>query len=186
MSIIQHGKARRRDGRFVSKRARIMAPVLLLGTIITPSFFSRGEPKAQPLISPVVMTVQATEPHDSPIVFEKSKMEAQDQWIGEAADKYANKSKSASKLRYQLHCLAYKENGHHANNKCGDGGKSCGMYQYRKGTWEGFRKQMIKAGLVKEIGSLWDDQEAINTTAWALVNGKETHWGPIVNKRQCL
>lgn len=112
--------------------------------------------------------------------------ENQDTWIGQYAEKYATKSKNASYLRYQLHCLANKENGHHANDKCGDNGKSCGMYQYREGTWNGFRKEMIKKGLASEVGSLWDDQQAIETTAWALANGKENHWGPIVNKGACL
>lgn len=104
--------------------------------------------------------------------------ENQDAWIREAAHQFANRQYPESYLKYQLHCLANKESGHHGTNNCGDGGKSCGMYQYRTGTWEGFRKIMMKQGLATEIGSLWDDKLAIFTTAWALSDGRHQNWGP--------
>jgi hypothetical protein len=111
-----------------------------------------------------------------------------DTWVGEYADKYANQSKPSSYLRYQLHCLANKESGHRYDDheKCGDNGKSCGLYQYRKPTWEMFRKEMIKKGLVTEIGTLWNNEQAVETTAYALSQGYDNHWGPIVNKGSCL
>jgi hypothetical protein len=110
-----------------------------------------------------------------------------DGWIGKYADKYATTKKPSSYLRYQLHCLANKESGHRYDDhkKCGDGGLSCGIYQYREGTWKMFRNKMLKAGLITEIGTLWNNQQAVETTAWALANGYENHWGPIVNKGAC-
>jgi hypothetical protein len=110
-----------------------------------------------------------------------------DTWIGKYADKYANDKKNTSYLRYQLHCLANKESGHRYNDhrKCGDGGLSCGLMQFREGTWKSFRSKMMKLGLVSEIGSLWNNEQVVETTAWALANGYENHWGPIVNKGAC-
>lgn len=103
-----------------------------------------------------------------------------DTWIREAASKYQNANFPESYLKYQLHCLANKESGHRYENhtKCGDGGKSCGLYQYRQGTWNGFRKIMIKQGLATEIGSLWDNKLQVETTAWALSDGRHQNWGP--------
>lgn len=103
-----------------------------------------------------------------------------DTWIAEAATKYANTSYPESYLKYQLHCLANKESGHRYNDhtKCGDGGKSCGLYQYRQATWNGFRKIMMQKGLASEIGSLWDNKLQVETTAWALSDGRHQNWGP--------
>lgn len=103
-----------------------------------------------------------------------------DGWIATAAKQFKNTKYTESYLKYQLHCLANKESGHRHDNHtvCGDSGKSCGLYQYRKGTWEGFRKIMIKEGLATEIGSLWDDKLQVFTTAWALSNSRHQNWGP--------
>jgi len=106
--------------------------------------------------------------------------------IGEAADRFANNKKSASDLRYQLHCLANKESKHGVFKTCGDSGKSCGLYQYREATWLGFRKIMLAKGLISELSTRWNDRDAILTTAWALADGKQMNWGPIANKRNCL
>ena len=126
-------------------------------------------------------------PERDPIVIEKEvpvevTEENIDTWIREAAAKYANKKYNESYLKYQLHCLAHKESGHRyrGHTRCGDNGQSCGMYQYKKPTWEWFRKEMVKQGLAGEIGSLWDDKLQIETTAWALSEGKHAHWGPWV------
>ena len=104
-----------------------------------------------------------------------------DGWIRYYSARFANSKKPESYLKYQLHCLANKESGHRHDNhkKCGDGGKSCVLFQYREATWNGFRKIMMKQGLVSEIGSLWDDKKQVETTAWALADGRDMNWGPI-------
>jgi hypothetical protein len=109
----------------------------------------------------------------------------QDTWIGEYADQYATPKRNASYLRYQLHCLAHKENNHHANNNKGDSGLASGMYQFHQATWLGFRKIMMQKGLITEIGNRDNDRQAIETTAWALANGRENNWGPIANRNEC-
>ena len=103
-----------------------------------------------------------------------------DAWIREAAAKYANASYPESYLKYQLHCLANKESGHRydQHTKCGDNNASCGLFQYKQPTWDGFRKIMMKEGLADEIGSLWDDELQVETTAWALSDGRHQNWGP--------
>lgn len=107
------------------------------------------------------------------------KSENQDTWIREAAQKYATHDKPESYLKYQLHCLANKESGHHATDKCGDGGVSCGMYQWREPSWKIVRSEMKSAQLIQDLGSLWDDKSAIETTAYALTHGYDMWWGPI-------
>lgn len=103
-----------------------------------------------------------------------------DAWIREAAAKYQNASYPESYLKYQLHCLANKESGHRYDDhtKCGDNNASCGLFQYKQATWNGFRKIMIKQGLATEIGSLWDNELQVETTAWALSEGRHQNWGP--------
>lgn len=132
------------------------------------------EINAQP-IHPLadVMEVEKIVPVDTPD-------ENIDAWIREAAAKYQNTSFPESYLKYQLHCLANKESGHRydQHTRCGDNGKSCGLYQYRKATWTGFRTLMIGQGLATEIGSLWDDKLQVETTAWALSEGRHQNWGP--------
>src|ERR1035437_9841933 len=105
----------------------------------------------------------------------------QDQYIFTYATKYANPGigKSVSFLRYQLACLAFKENGFHSNDKCGDGGLACGEYQYHPATYTGFRKIMMSEGLTDHIGSRLNDEDATETTAWAITHGHESDWGPL-------
>lgn len=108
--------------------------------------------------------------------------ENMDAWIREAAARYSNTKYPESYLKYQLHCLANKESGHRYDDhtNCGDSGASCGLYQYKQPTWDGFRKIMIKKGLATEIGSLWDNKLQVETTAWALSEGRHRNWGPWV------
>src|ERR1035437_7131244 len=105
----------------------------------------------------------------------------QDAYIFTYATKYANPAigKSVSFLRYQLACLAFKENGFHSNDKCGDGGLACGEYQYHPATYTGFRKIMMSEGLTDHIGSRLNDEDATETTAWAITHGHESDWGPL-------
>jgi hypothetical protein len=105
----------------------------------------------------------------------------QDQYIYTYATRFQrpDKGKPTSFLRYQLACLAFKENGYHSDNKCGDSGLACGMYQYHQSTYLAFRNEMIKEGLTDHIGSRLNDQDATETTAWAVTHGHENDWGPL-------
>ena len=41
---------------------------------------------------------------------------------------------------------------------------------------------MLKKGLIKEIGSRYDLEQSIETTAWALLEGRGKEWGPILRE----
>ena len=100
-----------------------------------------------------------------------------DSWIAKYSKEYATTEKPESYLKYQLHCLANKESGHRYSDhtKCGDNGKSCGLYQWREESWKIMRKKMGAS-----IGSLWNNKEAIETTAYALTHGYDNWWGPLM------
>lgn len=103
-----------------------------------------------------------------------------DTWVDKYAEKYATPKLTKSKLKYQLHCLLYYESGHYATNKCGDSGLACGAMQYHQATWAGFRNIMLKRELITEIGDRFNLEQAIETTAWAIADGREYNWGPIL------
>jgi hypothetical protein len=111
-----------------------------------------------------------------------TQLDKQASWIAEYAQKYARPEigKSKSLVTYQLACLAHKENGFHSNDHCGDDGLACGEYQFHQATWVQFREDMIKEGLVSEVGSRLDDQQATETTAWAITHGHDNDWGPLL------
>ena len=129
----------------------------------------QNEPKA--IISPLVNKTCAKE-----IIYREK--ENIDTWIDKYAKKYSKSKTQESRLKYQLHCLAYFETKHNAFKTCGDSQKACGLYQYHLNTWISFRKIMIKKGLIDEIGDRFNVKQAIETTAWALSDGRINNWGP--------
>ena len=99
-------------------------------------------------------------------------------YISQAVQEFLPNNKSEGLMI--MHCLAHRENGHAANKNCGDSGKACGPFQFWQPTWEGMRKLMIKEGKATEIGDRYDKLESARTTAWALADGREMNWGPIL------
>ena len=99
-------------------------------------------------------------------------------YISQAVQEFLPEHKSEALMI--MHCLAHRENGHAANRNCGDSGKACGPFQFWQPTWEGMRKLMIKEGKATEIGDRYDKKESARTTAWALADGREMNWGPIL------
>lgn len=100
--------------------------------------------------------------------------------VGKYADKYGRTTGEKSRLRGVLHCLLNIESVHGNNNGHGDNGMAGGPLQFWEETYIGYRKLMIKEGLVTEIGSRYNLEDAIETTAWALVTGRGKAWGPIL------
>lgn len=97
-------------------------------------------------------------------------------WISDAVNQYLPTHKSESLMI--LHCLAHRESGHGASKAQGDGGLAGGGFQFHEATWQRMRGQMLKAGLITEIGSRFDLKQATYTTAWAIANGRALEWGP--------
>jgi len=101
-----------------------------------------------------------------------------------SASRFATNDKQKNYVIYQLYCLLRKESDFGENENCGDSGKSCGILHFWEDTYNRMRKQMIKQGLVTELGDRFSPFYSIETTAWALVNGYGREWGPIA-RREC-
>ncbi len=102
-----------------------------------------------------------------------------DIYTGLAVDEFFTTPGQQSEMRMIMHCLLKRETSHGYNKGHGDQGKAGGPLQFWQGTWEGYRKLMIKEGLATEIGSRYDLKEAIRTTVWAIKNDRAKAWGPI-------
>jgi len=115
-----------------------------------------------------------------PVESKEERPEAQVSVLVEAvAAKYAHGDYEKYRLIYQLHCLLWKESNYYLNKAHGDNGLAGGALQFHEGTWVSFRREMMRQGLVAEIGSRYDLEQAVETAAWALAHGKGNHWGPI-------
>lgn len=80
-----------------------------------------------------------------------------------------------------FHCLLSKESLHDNNKGHGDNGMAGGPMQFWNDTWVRMRKQMMAKGLIEEIGSRYDQEQAVQTAVWQiLVNGRGHEWGPIL------
>ena len=106
--------------------------------------------------------------------------ENEDMWVREYADKYGKTLSQKNHIRELLHCLLYNESGYGHNKGHGDSGLAGGPAQFHEATWQRMRKQMLKKGLITEIGSRYDMEQAIQTTAWTIVNGYAKEWEPVL------
>lgn len=103
-----------------------------------------------------------------------------DKLVDTYSKKYGVDTYKQNRTKAMIHFLLLKEQNYGGSDACGDGGKACGPLQFHEPTYIGYRKIMIRRGLVSEIGSRLDMKDAIETTAWAINNGRETAWGPIL------
>ena len=106
--------------------------------------------------------------------------ETVDTWVDKYANKYGTTPSQINRIKVLLHFLLLKEAGYGSNKNCGDSGLACGPLQFHEPTYKGFRKIMMQKGLVKEMGSRLDMENAIETTAWAISDGRENNWGPVL------
>jgi hypothetical protein len=175
--------SRTRKGRFAisARGARICVAILIaLALLVIKGYCDRKEFK---YVSPVPEGY-IYEP--KPVYAAVPDQGSEDPWpddysflVETYAQKYAKTKQQKLYLTYQLHCLLRKESFYYENKGHGDGGLAGGVLQYHQATWNAFRNEMIRKGLVKEVGSRYDVEQAIETTAYALANGKENHWGPV-------
>lgn len=132
----------------------------------------------------ITNTVMAYEPVVKPIEdLCESDLCRFDYWVGKYTDKYFDLNSQRSEVRMIMQCLLHRESGHQphdANGPHGDGGKAGGILQYHAPTWIGYRKIMMDEGLVSEIGSRYNPEQAIETTVWAISTGRAKAWGPIL------
>lgn len=71
--------------------------------------------------------------------------------------------------------LAKVESQYGTIKKCGDGNKSCGLYQYRISTWEFFQQKFNRYDLNYD-----NHIDQIEMTILALKNGYWYYWGPLL------
>lgn len=116
-------------------------------------------------------------PSPTPIVYD---LTGADYFVGLYADEYGKSTGQKSKLRSIMHCLLNKETVHWNNKGHGDSGRAGGPLQFHETTWLRMRKQMLNTELVHEIGSRYDLEASIETTVWALTQGRGREWGPIL------
>ena len=103
-----------------------------------------------------------------------------DTWVDRYSEEYTDNPYAKSIMKAKLHFLLSKETHHCENKGSGDNGLALGCLQFHASTYKGYRRIMIERGLVDEIGS-WDNPEqAIETAAWAISDGRENAWGPIM------
>lgn len=140
------------------------------------------------LYRPLVGEVKAIELPVKTIVEAPDDIQKTDYWLAKYVDKYFKTHYGRSRARATMGCLLNKESEHTfmtESDHHGDNGKAGGILQYWAGTWTGMRKIMLEKGLITEIGSRYNPEEAIETTVWALSDGRERNWGPI-NIGDCL
>lgn len=102
-----------------------------------------------------------------------------DFWIGHYTDKFFESPTKKSEVRMIMQCLAHRESKHNFDKGHGDGGKAGGPFQFHNPTYIGYRKIMMDSGLVDELGSRYEVENAIETTVWAIKTGRAKAWGPI-------
>lgn len=124
------------------------------------------------------------------VVVEKEKVVLVGSELDRIVDKNAKRFSYGSVDRYSelkavLHCLLYFESKHTAADGHGDNGKAGGPFQFWEDTYNGYRRIMIKAELTDHIGSRYDLEDATETTAWALTDGRGKAWGPIL-RGECM
>jgi hypothetical protein len=107
-------------------------------------------------------------------------IENMDVWNGKYIDQFASGDSERSLWRYQFNCIEHFESTHHYTTRNGDNGLAQGLFQYHQETWVGYRKRMIKEGLITEIGSPYNDEQAIQTTAYIFAHGGQQNWSTYI------
>ena len=115
----------------------------------------------------------------TPVEAKESVRQALPNMVEVAAERFTKNAQQKNRVMAQLWCLLREESNFGENETCGDSGKSCGILQFREATYNRMRRQMIKAGLVEELGDRFSEWYSIETTAWALVQGYGNEWGPV-------
>lgn len=136
------------------------------------TIIQRPRPTATPTIKPPLSK-------DLPSEYSEYQIDA---WVTYYTIKYFPEGGKRNHAKQLLHCLLYREAGYGSNKGHGDNGKAGGPLQYHQPTWDGFRKIMLKKNLIKEIGSRYDMEQAIETTAWAISDNRALNWGPFLRK----
>jgi hypothetical protein len=109
----------------------------------------------------------------------ESEGEKIDAWVHKYAMKYGKTPWAQNRTKALLHFLLLREQNYGGSQNCGDSGKACGPLQFHEATYKEYRTIMMDDYLVTNLGSRLDMENAIETAAWAINNGREKAWGPV-------
>lgn len=180
---------RSKQRRWLKKNGKTLLGVTVLSmfasAILTSYLLTRNTEIISPVSKPEVkIEVKQVEAIEIPPKKENLEISEIDVVVGKYIDKYFSAKSQRSEMRMIMSCLLHRESKHNGDTGRGDGGLALGILQFHQETWNGYRKLMIKDYLVAEIGSPFNDEEAIETTVWAISTKRATAWGPIARWKQ--
>lgn len=104
-----------------------------------------------------------------------------DRWVDIYCSKYFKGNQySINRCKALTHFLLLREQNYGGSTNCGDSGLACGPMQFHAGTYTKNRKDMIKKGLTKKLGSRENMENAIETAIYMFSIGQEKQWGPVL------
>ena len=165
------------------KKTVFISIVLLCAYFFTCWLFANFEvkKKEQRLINPLVSSGIKPKVVYARLEVKEEKIDA---LISKYAKKYANADYPEGYLKQLLHCLCYRESKYGKDKGFGDQGKAGGLLQFHEPTYKSYREIMIKRGLVYSSGSRMNYEQAIETTVWAISDGRGKAWGPFL-RQEC-
>ena len=164
--------------------ARLCALILaILALLYIYSFYKQMEYKNFKFVSPIVESKEIDYKVTWLTDIDESVRKAIPNMVEMSAERFTTSAKQKNFIMYQLFCLLREESYLGETKTCGDSGKSCGFMQFKEATYNRIRKEMIKKGLVEELGNRFSPFYSIETTAYALTQGYGKEWGPIARKK---
>jgi hypothetical protein len=151
-----------------------MKYILILSAILVGIYLHRYTPHLY-VYQPVEVTTVSPTP--TPRV---------DDLVDTYSKKYGKTRYQQNRIKAMLHFLLLREQNYGGSNNCGDSGKACGPLQFHAGTYKGYRNIMIKRGLITDMGSRLSMNDAVETAAWAISDGRERAWGPVARNEIIL
>ncbi len=144
-------------------------------TVIALMFFGLWiiEKTKTPIVSP------CPDPECNIRVYAAEKKMTVDEMVEYYANKFGKYPWEKLTIKAKLHYLLLRESAYWNTKTCGDNGLACGPLQFHETTYQSFRQLMVTQKLTNKIGSRLDMEDAIETTAWAIANGRGNNWGPI-------
>ena len=107
-----------------------------------------------------------------------------DFWVNKYSRKYLTSERDIEYTKFKIRCLYWKESRNELDNDHGDNGMAGGPLQFWHDTYVAYRNIMIQRGHVEEVGSRYDLENAIETTVWAISDGRGNAWGPLL-RNEC-
>lgn len=167
-----------RDVMFKSLAVGLIIGTVIASVVIPKQVMAKLIDPTDVTLEGVMKTMNSLPP--TPITKPEYQTPEVDKWVAFYSDKFGKTPSEKNHTRVLLHCLLFNESGYGSNKGHGDSGLAGGPLQYHQGTWDGFRGLMIKQGFTNTIGSRYDMEQAISTTAWAITHNRANNWGPVL------